>query len=137
MRFFFEILKLATAGAVGAAMLAFFNFNFHILGRGALGPPVRLSYADLASINLTAATVALGAVALVVAVAAVFGFQVIKSESVRAAEAKVVEDLPELVRIELRKMAKNGQLRNAISTALYSDDLTYERDSDQSKSFED
>ncbi|WGG58139.1 MULTISPECIES: hypothetical protein [Brucella/Ochrobactrum group] len=137
MRFLFEILKLASAGAVGAALLAVFNFNFHILGRGAFGPPTRLSYADMASINLTAATVALGAVALIVALAAMFGFHVIKAESVRAAEDQVKKELPKLVEAELQKMAKNGQLRDAIEKALYADGLTYEREDGQSPSFED
>jgi len=62
----------------------------------------------------------LGGVALIVAVAAVFGFQVIRREAVTNAEARVKADLPTLVDKELRKMEKDGRLKNALERVIYS-----------------
>lgn len=120
MRIFYEVLKISIGVAAGAAIVVFLNVNFHIFGGRMKEGQVDLSYADLAAINLTVATVVLGGVALIVAVAAVFGFQVIRSESVSNAENRVKDDLPALLEKELGKMEKDGRLTRALERALYS-----------------
>jgi len=120
MRILFEIVKIAVGVFIGAVAVAFFNLNFHISTGQHVPHPVEMAYADLASINLTVATVVLGGVALIVAVAAVFGFQVIRREAVTNAEARVKADLPTLVDKELRKMEKDGRLKNALERVIYS-----------------
>lgn len=54
---------------------------------------LKVGFAELASIGLTAATVALGSVALVVGIAAVFGFRSIQTESIRGAQREVARKL--------------------------------------------
>lgn len=120
MRVFSEILKIAVGVFIGAVAVAFFNINFHMNDVRSVARPVEMGYADLASINLTVATVVLGGVALIVAVAAVFGFQVIRHEAVTNAEARVKADLPAMVDKELRKMEKDGRLKSALERVIYS-----------------
>jgi hypothetical protein len=120
MRMFVEITKIVVGVLIGAALVALFDINIHINDEMTNSHPIALTYADLAAINLTVATVVLGGVALIVAVAAVFGFQVIRSESVSNAETRVRTDLPEMVERELGRMEKDGRLSSALERAIYS-----------------
>jgi hypothetical protein len=129
MRLFFEILKIAAGVVIGAILVAFFNFNLHINDVSAPTQRVGLSYADMAAINLTVATVVLGSVALIVAVAAVFGFQIIRTESVSSAEKRVKTELPKMLEKELRKMEGDGRLSSAMERAMYSGGPDQESDS--------
>lgn len=120
MRVLYELLKIAIGVAVGAAMVVFLNFNLHLFGGGPSVKPIEMSYADLAAINLTVVTVVLGGVALIVAVGAVFGFQVIRSESVSNAENRVKQELPDMLERELGRMENDGRLSRAMERAMYS-----------------
>jgi hypothetical protein len=135
MRVLIEITKIVVGVLVGAALVGLFDINLHVTGGSAPAPPVVLSYADLAAINLTVATAVLGGVALIVAVAAVFGFQVIRSESVSNAETRVKTDLPEMVERELSKMERDGRLSSALERAIYSGGASVE-DGDNSSPLE-
>jgi hypothetical protein len=119
MKILFELLKIALGVTAGAAFVAFANINFHFANVPQV-QTTQMSYADLAAINLTAATVVLGGVALVVAVAAVFGFQIIRSESVANAGERVKSELPEMVERELKKMENDGRLTGALARSIYS-----------------
>ncbi|NTJ41670.1 hypothetical protein G6L28_03525 [Agrobacterium larrymoorei] len=120
MRILYELLKIAVGVAVGACLVVFLNVNLHLFSDGASVQSVGLSYADLAAINLTVATVVLGAVALIVGVVAVFGFQIIRSESVSNAEQRVLKEMPQMVERELGRMEKNGGLGRAMERVIYS-----------------
>ncbi|WP_430257195.1 hypothetical protein [Neorhizobium sp. IRS_2294] len=120
MRILTEITKIVVGVLSGAALVIFFNINFHFAEGATTSQPLELTYADLAAINLTVATVVLGGVALIVAVAAVFGFQIIRTESVSNAETRVRADLPDMVERELGRMEKDGRLSNALERAIYS-----------------
>jgi hypothetical protein len=120
MNFVAGFLKIILGVFVGAALVGLFNINFRILHSGVMSTNTDMTYADLAAVNLTAATVALGAVAVVVTIAAVFGFQVIRAASVSAAESRVEGDLPKLLEIELGRMERDGRLTHALERALYS-----------------
>lgn len=120
MKIIYELLKVAIGVIVGAALVVFLNVNLHLFGGGTPVKPVEMTYSDLAAINLTAATVVLGGVALIVAVAAVFGFQIIRSESVSNAENRVKEELPAMLERELGRMENDGRLSRAMERAMYS-----------------
>jgi hypothetical protein len=120
MRIVIEITKIVLGVVIGAALAALFIMNINLTDKAPTSPPVALTYADLAAINLTVATVVLGGVALIVAIAAVFGFQVIRSESVSNAETRVKADLPQMVERELGRMEKDGRLSSALERAIYS-----------------
>ncbi len=120
MKILIEITKIVVSVLIGAALVGFFNINVRITGGSPTSQPVALSYADLAAINLTVATVVLGGVALIIAVAAVFGFQIIRNESVSNAEMRVKADLPEMVEKELGRMERDGRLSSALERAIYS-----------------
>jgi hypothetical protein len=133
MRAVVEVSKIVLGVIIGAAIVAVLNINFHITDATSALRPINLSYADLAAINLTVATVVLGGVALIVAVAAVFGFQVIRSESVSGAETRVKTDLPNLVEKELRRMENDGRLTRALERAVYSGSSTEDADGNSSQ----
>lgn len=118
MRYLFGALAIIVGFVAGALFTTLVDINYAVTKPAAAR--VELSYAELAAINMTAATVALGAVALVVAIAAVFGFQVIRAASVRAAEIRVVGELPRLLQLELSKMETDGRLSRALERAIYS-----------------
>ncbi|MBY3344793.1 hypothetical protein [Rhizobium laguerreae] len=120
MRAIYELLKIMIGVAAGAGLVVFLNVNLHLFDGGAPVEPVDMSYADLAAINLTVATVVLGAVALIVGVVAVFGFQIIRTESVSNAELRVLKEMPAMVQRELHRMENNGQLTAAMERAIYS-----------------
>lgn len=120
MRKLYELLKIVIGVVVGASLVVFLNVNLHLFNSGAAAQTFEMSYADLAAINLTVATVVLGAVALIVGVVAIFGFQIIRSESVSNAEKRVLEEMPEILKRELGQMEKNGQLTSALERAIYS-----------------
>ena len=121
MRFVTDILKIILGVICGAALVGIFDLNIRFFGSSNAGSAqLDLSYADLAAVNLTAATVALGAVAVVVTVAAVFGYQVIRAASIAAAEDRVKGDLPTLLKRELLSMEKDGRLKNALERSIYS-----------------
>jgi hypothetical protein len=120
MRVIYELFKIAIGVTAGASLVAIFKLNLHIFGDYSPTKPIDLSYSDLAAINLTAATVVLGGVALIVAVAAVFGFQIIRTESVTNAASRVRADLPDMVQRELKRMEKDGRLSRAVERAIYS-----------------
>lgn len=119
MKFIYELFKITIAVIVGAGLVMFLNINLHF-GANLSRPSVDLSYSDLAAINLTVATVVLGGVALIVAVAAVFGFQIIRSESVSNAENRVKQELPGMLDRELGRMENDGRLSRAMERAIYS-----------------
>lgn len=120
MRIFAEILKIVVGVIIGAVVVVFFGTSIHLSKDASVAGPTELTYADLAAINLTVATVVLGGVALIVAVAAVFGFQVIRNESVSNAETRVKTDLPDMVEKELGRMETDGRLSQALERAIYS-----------------
>ncbi len=120
MRKLYELLKIVVGVVVGAGLVVFLNINLHLFGSGAAAKTVDMSYAELAAINLTVATVVLGAVALIVGVVAVFGFQIIRTESVTNAEKRVLEEMPEMLKRQLGQMEKNGELTRAMERAIYS-----------------
>lgn len=120
MRIIYELLKITIGVAAGACLVVFLNVNLHLFNGYSTPQPISISYADLAAINLTVATVVLGAVALIVGVAAVFGFQIIRSESVSNAELRVLKEMPGMVERELYRMENNGRLTRAMERAIYS-----------------
>ncbi|MEI8715670.1 hypothetical protein [Mesorhizobium sp. ISC11] len=120
MKFLYEFVKITIALLVGAALVMFLNVNLHLFGGTSAQKALDLSYSDLAVINLTVATIVLGGVGLIVAVAAVFGFQVIRSESVSNAESRVKQELPDMLERELGRMENDGRLSRAMERALYS-----------------
>ncbi|RUU58235.1 hypothetical protein [Mesorhizobium sp. M2C.T.Ca.TU.002.02.1.1] len=121
MKFIYEAAKIIVAFIIGAALVAFLQVNLHLFGGGTSSDKaLDLSYSDLAVINLTVATVVLGGVALIVAVAAVFGFQVIRTESVSNAENRVKTELPDMLERELGRMEKDGRLKLAMERVIYS-----------------
>ena len=120
MRKIYELLKIVVGVVVGAGLVVFLNINLHLFSKGATVQTIDMSYADLAAINLTVATVVLGGVALIVGVVAVFGFQIIRSESISNTEKRVLEEMPEMLKRELGRMETNGQLTHALERALYS-----------------
>lgn len=120
MRKVYELLKIVIGVVVGAVLVVFLNVNLHLFSRGPAVQTVDMSYADLAAINLTVATIVLGGVALIVGLVAVFGFQIIRSESVSNAEKRVLEEMPEMLTRELGRMETNGQLTRALERAIYS-----------------
>ena len=127
-----EVTKIVLSVLIGAALVVIFGIDLHIQGGSTSSQPVELTYADLAAINLTVATVVLGGVALIVAVAAVFGFQVIRNESVSTAETRVKMDLPTMVEKELGRMEKDGRLSSALERAIYSGGSTEDGDDSSS-----
>lgn len=64
MRIFSEIVKIVAGVIIGAALVAFFGTSIHLSKDAAVVRATELTYADLAAINLTVATVVLGGVAL-------------------------------------------------------------------------
>lgn len=121
MNFFYEAIKIIVAMIVGAALVSFLKVNLHLFGGGTTSEKaLDLSYSDLAAINLTVATVVLGGVALIVAIAAVFGFQIIRTESVSNAENRVKTELPSMLERELGRMEKDGRLQLAMERVIYS-----------------
>lgn len=120
MKIVIGVLQVGLGVFVGAFVVGLFDINLQVLGPGKELARIEMSYADLAAVNLTAATIALGAVAVVVTIAAVFGFQVIRAASVSAAENRVEGDLPKLLEAELRRMERDGRLTRALERALYS-----------------
>lgn len=119
MKVIYEIFKIAIAVMVGAGLVVILNINLHLNG-GSPAQATAMSYSDLAAINLTVATVVLGGVALIIAVAAVFGFQIIRSESVSNAESRVKQELPGMLERELGRMENDGRLSRAMERAMYS-----------------
>lgn len=118
VRYVSPIMMVVLGSVIGALVLYLFLFYDvpSAWTRGVSGvPEPSVSYSDLAAINLTAATVTLAAVAVavVITVAAVFGFQVIRSESVSAAEKWVAAEVPSLVERQVRQMEKDGRLTKA------------------------
>ncbi|MBY8915314.1 hypothetical protein KUG85_02815 [Nitratireductor sp. L1-7-SE] len=130
MRIATEIAKISVGVLVGAGLVSLLGSN--VLFAGFTHPPtgIQMSYAELAAINLTAATVALGAVAVVVTIAAVFGFQVIRSASIKASEERVKEELPEKLKNELHRMENDGRLAAALERAIYSGGTDKDTDGD-------
>lgn len=120
VKYLYEFVKTTLALLVGAGLVMFLNVNLHLFGGTSSQEALDLSYTDLAVINLTVATVVLGGVALIVAVAAVFGFQIIRSESVSNAENRVTKELPGMLERELRRMENDGRLSRAMERAIYS-----------------
>jgi len=123
VRYVSPIMMVVLGSVIGALVLYLFLFYDvpSAWTRGVSGvPEPSVSYSDLAAINLTAATVTLAAVAVVITVAAVFGFQVIRSESVSAAEKWVAAEVPSLVERQVRQMEKDGRLTKALERAIYS-----------------
>lgn len=120
MRFVADIIKVLIGVLAGAAIVGISGINLRVLQSPAASRDVEMSYAELAAINLTAATIALGAVAVVVTIAAVFGFQVIRAASVSAAESRVEGDLQNLLQKELGRMERDGSLTRALERAIYS-----------------
>lgn len=132
MKFLYELLKTTIGLLVGAGLVMFLNVNLHLFGGTSSQKALDLSYSDLAAINLTVATVVLGGVALIVAVAAVFGFQIIRSESVSNAENRVKTELPSMLERELGRMENDGRLSRAMERALYSGGAKDDDDGSQS-----
>jgi uncharacterized membrane protein len=79
--------------------------------------PQTLTYSELASVSLTAAAVAVGCVALIVTVAAVFGFQTIKNESVEKAKKEAVAVLQQKLDKEVEE-AINERLEQRVDTKI-------------------
>jgi membrane-bound ClpP family serine protease len=120
MRIVYELFKIMIGVIAGAGLLVFLNVNLHLFNAASQPAALSLSYADLAAINLTVATVVLGGVALIVAVVAVFGFQIIRTESVSNAEKRVKEELPAMLDRELRRMENDGRLSRVMERAMLS-----------------
>lgn len=118
MKLLFELTKIAIGVLAGAALVFLLNINLHLFQGDSSS--VEMSYADLATINLTVATVVLGGVALIVGIVAVFGFQVIRTESVSNAKSHVKEELPAMLERELSRMENDGRLTRAVERAIYS-----------------
>lgn len=120
MKYIADVLKIVLGVLVGAGIVGLLDVNIAFVNPDVGSSGLSISYAELAAINLTAATLALGAVAVVVTIAAVFGFQVIRAASVSAAESRVEGDLPDLLDKELRRMETDGRLSRALERAIYS-----------------
>ncbi len=120
MRVIYEIFKIVIGVGAGASLFTVFKFNLDVIGSSPQTRDVELSYADLAAINLTVATVVLAAVGLIVGIVAVFGFQIIRSESISNAEKRVLEEMPKILKLELRRMEKDGSLGQAMERIIYS-----------------
>ncbi|MBO0333597.1 hypothetical protein J0X12_08235 [Sneathiella sp. CAU 1612] len=121
------------------------TFDFEFVGSHMPGTTnVEFGFAELASVGLTAATVVLGCVALIVGIAAVFGYQSIRSASVNSAEKIAGEkldgsldekvDLAILERLGPRiqelidNAGKGGKLDEAFAKALYGTTIEEELD---------
>lgn len=114
MKLFCEIFKILCSAIIGSVVAMILFLNGMIFLKHDITLDTQISYADMASINLTVATIVLAAVALIVAVGAIFGYQAIRigsieasiEKSVLAAETQVKNELPKLLKLKLPELLK-------------------------------
>lgn len=114
MKLLREIFKILCSAIIGSVVAMILFLNGMIFSEHDYTIDTQISYADMASINLTVATIVLAAVALIVAVGGIFGYQAIRTgsieasieKSVSAAETQVKNELPKLLKLELPELLK-------------------------------
>jgi len=118
MKLLREIFKILCSAIIGSVVAMILFLNGMIFSEHDYTIDTQISYADMASINLTVATIVLAAVALIVAVGGIFGYQAIRTgsieasmeasieKSVSAAETQVKNELPKLLKLELPESLK-------------------------------
>lgn len=103
---------IAVSATVAFLMSLFFDLDW-VGARAAVPNEVPLSTLDLATLSMTAATIALGAVALVVAVVATVGVSAIRKEASSTAKASADKEIDARLAKEL-----DGKLETAIANRL-------------------
>lgn len=89
-----KIIALILIGFLSGIIFMYFDYQF--IGEQMVGTkPVNFGFVDLASIALTAATVVLGGVALIVSFVSIFGFQFIRKSAIEAAKREMDKLLSE------------------------------------------
>jgi len=114
MKLFCEIFKIFCSAIIGSVVAMILFLNGMIFSKHDNTIDTQISYADMTSINLTVATIVLAAVALIVAVGGIFGYQAIRTSSIEAsieksvpaAEKQVKNELPKLLKLELPELLK-------------------------------
>ena len=135
MKLLREIFKILCSAIIGSVVAMILFLNGMIFSEHDYTIDTQISYADMASINLTVATIVLAAVALIVAVGSIFGYQAIRTgsieasikKSVPAAETQVKNELPKLLKDQLRielkeqlvEMRNDGVFQQEFALAVY------------------
>lgn len=119
MKLICEIFKILSSAMIGSIVAMVLFLDGIVFSKHSTPLDAQISYENMASINLTVATIILAAVALIIAIGAIFGYQAIRSSLIEAAQSVVCNQLPILLRKELDEMQTSGKFSEEVETAVY------------------